>query len=460
MLSAHILRRSLVLQNGRIGSRGGKEIRVGARATYDGLSREYLSIRQDRLKITEGAWTYSQRPPADYPKQGWKLHVSATIFTATEVLRRVLDFLLQVDVVFKVARNLDVLIQINSGLDFSQVGKFMTIYCRDENQALSLAQKLRGLTQGLEGPEVPFDRRYAGIVYYRFGAFVGSRDAAGSVADRKGALHDDRRLPNRAVPAWLSDPFGGVDSSARLFSRGPIGRDYIVFRALSQRGKGGVYETLDLRATPARLSILKEGRRHGETYWDGSDGAERMKREVLVLRDLGHAGVPVPRVDRFFSQAGHRYVVMERLRGRPLLARGRARVVRPSWRRSQRIVDAVSMLLARIHTAGWVWRDCKPDNLLWDAGELRPVDFEGACRQSDTAALPWGAPQYTPTGIYNSFTRPSGTAEDDFALAVIAYQFGTGELPPKSPESQADRLKETECPTNLRQMILHQLQPW
>src|SRR2546423_5546012 len=106
-----------------------------------------------------------------------------------------------------------------------------------------------------------------------------------------------------AVPAWLEDPFQNVrPKSAR--PRGPIGLQLLAYKVRTQRGKGGVYEALDLSVSPARRVILKEGRRHGETDANGEDGYARIKQEGRVLRSLHKAGLPVPRIFREFVQDG------------------------------------------------------------------------------------------------------------------------------------------------------------
>ena len=99
----------------------------------------------------------------------------------------------------------------------------------------------------------------------------------------------------------------------------PFGIDLLPIKAIMQRGKGGVYKALDLSVLPARFVIVKEGRRHGESNWLGVDGFAQIKHEGGVLRQLERAGVAVPTVLREFTQGKSRYLVLEMVRGRPLL---------------------------------------------------------------------------------------------------------------------------------------------
>ena len=337
---------------------------------------------------------------------------------------------------------------------FSQIGKFLTIYPCSVADAVDLAQQLHAATRGLSGPKIPFDARYRrnSLVYYRYGSF--DRMGNGTIFDHSHRPHKDKRKPGCAVPRWLDDPFkpsnNGEGKPRWLKSRGPIGCDYIAFRAISQRGKGGVYEAVDLTVSPARVVILKEGRRHGETAWDGQDGYDQVKHEGKVLRSLERAGIPVPRVLREFTQDWNRYLVLEKIGRHPLLARHRMQPSRTSWRRAEIILDRLGGLLSRLHGTGWVWRDCKPWHIFLQSNETRLIDFEGACRIPETEVLPWSSLNYTPAPCQKSFSRRPGTLEDDYALGVILFQFLSGEFPAASAHGRTAVYKRTQCPDYLR----------
>lgn len=347
---------------------------------------------------------------------------------------------------------------MNSGLpQFSQVGKFLTLYPRSTPEAITLASALHAATRGLRGPEIPFDKRYRknSLVHYRYGAFGGTRKGAagaGIIRDPAGKAHKDKRAAGCAVPPWLDDPFQKPGAMARR-TPGPIGEDYLAFKAIAQRGKGGVYEAVDLSVSPARLVILKEGRRQGEIDLLGRDGYARVRHEGRLLRLLRRAEIPVPELYAEFTQNGKRYLVMEKIPGRPLLSRRRPQPARPSWLRAQKILDLALPLISRVHAVGWVWRDCKPCHLFMHRGAMRLIDFEGACRLDDTQAMPWSSPNYVPPICERSLSRRAGTLEDDYALGVIAFQFGTGKFPPAAALRRASLYRRTGCPNILRERI-------
>ncbi|HLM57952.1 MAG TPA: hypothetical protein VK422_17740, partial [Pyrinomonadaceae bacterium] len=167
------------------------------------------------LAPEDSIWRYYHPADPDAPTQGWKLHVSATVLSACEVLERVAPFLAARSVPYKAPRSLQELVKINSGLyyGYSQVGKIITVYPPTAGEAVELARELRGLTGRRPAPAVPFDRRFGGNVYYRFGAFAhmelehedGRRSPA--IRDPEGRLVPDARDAADAKPEWVSDPF-------------------------------------------------------------------------------------------------------------------------------------------------------------------------------------------------------------------------------------------------------------
>jgi hypothetical protein len=415
------------------------------------------------LPLADGHWAYSRPLREDDPIEGWKLHVSATILSAAEVFARTEPILRRNDVLFKVPSRLDLLKSLNTGLlDFSQIGKFLTIYPRSPSEALQLARELHRATYRLVGPRIPFDAQYrrGSLVYYRYGSFRPAPDGkSGFIHTPEGKRYRDKRAPGFAVPPWLKDPFQKATSPQKASKwRGLLRHQLLVVKAMAQRGKGGVYEAIDLSVLPVRHVVVKEGRRHGETNWDGRDGYTLIQHEGRVLRSLGKAGLPVPAVLREFPNQGNRYLVLERIVGRPLLTAKQIHPSKISCNRAERIVRQLSPILSKIHAAGWTWRDCKPSHILVHEGGVRLVDFEGACRTGQTDLPPWGSPDYVPPGINRSVARPAGTDEDDYALGVIAFQFLSGKFPPASTRKRSTIYRATRCPASLRSGIERLLQ--
>lgn len=414
---------------------------VGADVSPGTLHREWeeLCARHLPLGSEDSFWRFSRARAPEDPAQGWKLHVSATVLTACDVLRRVAAYLTARGVLFKAPRSLAELSQLNCGLyyGYSQIGKFITVYPKSTEQSLVIARALHRLTRGLSAPSVPFDLRYRpdSCVFYRYGAFdsltVGLPDGTQVPAIRTPdeSLVPDRRARGGAVPAWLTDPFPGRRARFR-HPASPLGTSIFAYKALSQRGKGGVYKALDVSGAPARLCILKEGRRHGETAWDGRDGYWRVRHECRALDALARAGVQVPAVYMSFQSEVNYYLVTELIDGSNLQEIISNDSAPPSPWRALQYGLLLSMLLAEIHSAGWVWRDCKPSNLMiTEGGAMRPLDFEGAYPVDDPDPAPWGTLGYVPPEWHDRTYPALGVAQDLYALGAVLHQLFYGRVP-------------------------------
>lgn len=388
----------------------------------------------------DSVWRYSRLPCGSDPEQGWKLHISATILSANRVFENVAPYLRNSRAMFKAPDSLLELEKINSGLyyGYCQVGKFITVYPRDPQEAVLLARRLHRLTYRLHAPTVPFDSRFQtdSCVYYRYGAFKemeienadGTRTPA--LRDMEGNYVPDLRYSEKAAPEWVTDPFADEESRrADEPIETPLKTTFRVFRSLAQRGKGGVYQAVDLSTRPPRLCILKEGRRYGELMWDGRDGCWMVKHEKRVLASLRAAGVAAPAVCSSFSLKNNYYLVTEFIEGESLQALLFRRRRRLSVSQVLNYATQLSALLSGIHTAGWIWRDCKPANLMVTKdGKLRPLDFEGACPIQRPDPTPWGTLAFTPPRHRRAGKMLLGPSDDLYALGAVIYFLLTGRL--------------------------------
>jgi serine/threonine protein kinase len=342
--------------------------------------------------------------------------------------------LIERGVTFKAPRSLIEVQKINSGVayPYSQVGKVFTVYPKNDKEAVILAQQLHQLTRRFSAPSIPFDLPFAdaGNVYYRFGPFRRVElDRAGdkvlATYGANGDLVPDKR--EEPKPDWVIDPFERHRPLSRRKTSPP--RELIrVFRALTQRGKGGVYEAIDFTGHTPQLCLLKEGRKHGEINWDGRDGAWRVRNEARVLARLAQAGVRVPAVRSSFEQGGNYYLVMEHLDSETLhrvLYRLRRRL--PLTRALDYSLQ-LATFISQMHRAGWVWRDCKPNNIIVTReGRLVPIDFEGAACINQPDYVPWGTPGFTPPE-WRDRKAPSHQADDLYALGAMIYLLLTGRI--------------------------------
>jgi hypothetical protein len=418
---------------------------TAARSLPDRLKREWVSLSSDFLPVPgkeDSIWKFSREAtPAD-PAQGWKLHISATVLTAGQVLAVVGPLLKSRGVLFKGPASLDHLSKLNSGLyyGYTQVGKCLTIYPRNDTEAIAIARKTLELTRDIPAPAVPFDLKFGGCVYYRYGAFrrhTPQQASAGApqILKPDGTTVFDDRKSVTAKPEWIEeDPFiqhvvGPVQNDASAQS------DFRVIRALGQRGKGGVYQAIDFSLPSPRVCLLKEGRRAGESSWDGWDGYSRVTHEASVLKSLSDEGAGVPRVFTSFEVENNIYVAMEFIGGKCLQEFLANMERRMSVAQVAHYGIQISEILSRIHAAGWVWRDCKPSNLiLTETKRLRPIDFEGAWRIDQPNAPRWASQSFAAPEV-NSSTYTPRPSQDLYSLGVILHYLLWGSLPSGDPLS-------------------------
>lgn len=382
------------------------------------------------IKSEDSVWRMNREKKSQEPLQGWKLHISATILEACDLFERVAPLLISEDVQFKAPKSLDDLFQINCGLyyGYRQVGKFLTVYPKTENQAVELAEKLHKLTEEFISITVPYDEQYLpeSSVFYRYGAFstIEIADTEGrkflALENPEGKLISDDRL--KAVPDWLTNPFpNGVKPSEKSFTGTPLGTTYRIFRAITQRGKGGTYQAVDFSQTELRFCIVKEGRSNGELTWNGQDGYFLVQNEFEVLEILKKKYDAVPQVFESFQIFGNFYFAMEYVEGKSLHDIIKLRRRRLSIGKVIKFAIETAEIIEKIHQAGWIWDDCKPANLILTTdNRLRPIDFEGAYQIGKGKPFDWKTKGFS--------NKTSGRLSDIYALGAVVYFLLTGRL--------------------------------
>ena len=436
---------------------------VSVRPSSRELMREWEELCARYLPVVgDSIWRYSRAITLIDPAQGWKLHISATVLTAGQILSKIGQYLTNRAVLFKAPCSLTEVNNLNCGLQYgySQIGKCITVYPLNAEQARVIAHRLDQLTRGEPRPSVPFDLCYrpGSSVFYRYGAFNlmtveqadGTRVPALRTPD--GSLIPDRRTSRDTVPSWTTNPFSKRPGKRAVGTDSPLGKSIFAYKALSQRGKGGVYKAIETRGDATRLCVLKEGRRHGETAWDGRDGHWRVEHEQHVLEELAASGIGVPEVYTAFTSRGNYYLVLELIGGLNLeeMIAHAPTPLTPS--QALEYGMQLSELLNDIHRAGWVWRDCKPSNLMVSSeGVMRPLDFEGAHPMDCPEQEPWGTLGYIPPELFSS----RGGAQDLYALGAVLHRLFGGKL----PSSNVKNARRDDLPPELSTLVESLLSP-
>ncbi|MFD3572177.1 class III lanthionine synthetase LanKC [Streptomyces sp. NPDC058667] len=387
----------------------------------------------------QGIWTVWGGPRTGLAEQGWKIHVSARLDRAQDVLDTVAGICFSEGVPFKhLSARLFFLFLHHKHSGRAQSGKFCAVYPPDTATARRLLERLRDALDGEEGPYVLTDRRFrdSRTVHYRYGSF-GARSRLRADGTREGLVRDgsgrevvDPRLPAWHLPAGITDPFVEREEEPHT---GPILiRDYEVTRAVRLSNAGGAYQARDRRT--GRAVFVKEARAHNGLLFDGTDAQQRLRHEYRVLREL-HASAPGvgPEPLDHFTEWEHDFLVTEYVAGQPLvgwlsrstpLARAdrTAESVAAYHEACRHLLAALDASVERVHAAGFRFGDLSLGNVMvTPAGGIRLVDFEAASAL-DEAPSGMGTPGFTPPpGLLRARTDP--LLQDRYGVSAVAFAF-------------------------------------
>jgi serine/threonine protein kinase len=425
---------------------------------------------RDRAKV----WIYVQNDRTVTPQQGWKLHISASIWSAEEVLRWVLPVLFTENADFKVASSFEVLGDLNEGVrNLSQVGKFITVYPINDDQAIRLATSLDKVTRGLDGPTIPSDRPLASgsLVHYRYGSFAGRQiqtplgEILSAIVTPDGDLVPDRRLPFYHVPEWTADPFiaAGIATEPPM-PQSVVGQYYLIIAKLHQSSQSAVYIAVDVKN--AQSCILKQVRLGATGGPKGYGAEDRLRHEARILAHLS-PDTRFPTVLELVEQEGELYLAMEDLQGETLETLMHGLLAKGCFLPSEQVVAwgrELCYMLDKIHAYGLVYGDLKPTNIIvTPSGQLSLIDFESTC-ELDSKARPYRLGTRGYISPQRAARKPAAVTDDIYSLGALLYFLATGAEPSRAPNAFAllDRppaLLNPAVGPELIDVITHCLEP-
>lgn len=384
------------------------------------------------------------------PRQGWKLHLSATTRNADDVLAAALPFLLDRHVGFKFVRAPNMLETLNSARSHrGGSGKFVTIYPAAED-VVEISDGLASILAEFEGPAILSDRRVqpGSIVHYRYGSFVGERVFTVDgmlihvLRDPNDEAHEDRREAWFVLPDWVTDPFDKAKTQAikpdKLAERTdgttprPVVLDgrYIVTTAIRHSNRGGVYFATELAT--GREVVVKEARPFTGTV-SGLAPDEAIRHEFRMLQLLQPA-ITCPEPLELFEQQGHLFLVESKLDGESLEQRvyeagGIVAASLPIVKQLE-IIDKLVELTDQCHSLGVILEDLKPSNIMINHDDdLALVDPETAIylADRDPRHIRGGTQEFSsPEHMSGAFPTP---ADDVYSMGATIFMVATGRAP-------------------------------
>ncbi|MFD6417508.1 class III lanthionine synthetase LanKC [Streptomyces sp. NPDC060194] len=405
------------------GPAGGEEYPLAGAVLPEGWTRTAL-----------GEWTCIGPPDPDIPMQGWKVHVSATLESADDVLDIVRDYAYSHPIMFKFLTSPTMLMLRNSKYgDRGSSGKFITMYPKDEEHLDEVLRDLDALLGGREGPYILSDLRWKeGPLYVRYGGYAArlSRQPGGEtvhcIEDPEGRLVPDVRGPSFKPPAWVELPAVVREALEDRNRAGGLGNfPFKITKALHFSNGGGVYKAVDTR--DGREVLVKEGRPHAGLDQLGTDAVVRLQREHDAMRALEGLDA-FPRVLDYRKGSQHWFLTREFVEGEQLggemvrlnpvvhSATDRSETLDPAaytdW--ALGILDRIEDAVGQMHARGLVFGDLHPNNvLIRPDGTVAFIDLETTSAVEGHGGQAMGAPGYcAPAGT-------TGTDVDRYALGCL-----------------------------------------
>ncbi len=417
-------------------------------------SEELLRIAQSALEIDQcrwfigrdGVWTHVTRVddsgnPNPLPKQGWKIHISATNRNSPEILKRASAILVKRGTTFKFANDIETLTLMTSKRwHRGGSGKFITVYPKNDSDFKELIEILYRAMEGLVGSYILSDRRYkdSKCVYYRYGGIIAETEK-NFMGQRSHVLYSptgekipDQRNPYFELPHWIKDPFPeDEETDADMGDEIHLNEGrYRIEKAIGFSNTGGVYLAHDNQQN--KQVVVKEARPGVELSPDGEDAVARLEQEANILRLLSGEGL-VPEVYDTFWDWENFYIAIEYLDADPMrivmLKESPLLHVWPTLQQSRdyyhlykkMFVDLLKAVQC-IHAKGIVIGDLSPVNIMIDKHDktVRLIDLEGAYEPSSGQIKDLHTPGFRPH--IEGRAKGSGFENDLYAIgAIILY---------------------------------------
>lgn len=199
---------------------------------------------------------------------------------------------------------------------------------------------------------------------------------------------------------------------------------YQVIREVGRGAMGTVYEAVDLAdGDKVAIKVLRH------TLQANPVARQRFQREVEAASRVDHPAII--RIRNWGEDPDRLYIVMDYVDGQPL-SKLLSPIAQYPLATTVYIVHQVASGLARVHRAGLVHRDIKPDNIMvLKDMEVKLSDF-GVVKLPDSSLTQageiWGTLQYMSPEQVQGRLDIDGKS-DMFSLGIVLFEMLTGKMP-------------------------------
>jgi serine/threonine protein kinase len=325
--------------------------------------------------------------------QGWIIHLSVIAPQLAELLHSLLPILLSNKLPFKIPNDRETARNILDGnVGYEQLGKVISIYPKNDQDALKLAKQLIPLTASYRGPAIPTDIHLGGVVYTRFGGINpilrqgNNGQMEEHIYDGKGELiKDDYPVPFQ-LPSGISWPFIELSIPEVKKTKANLRNIYRPMSILKPDPRGDVTKALYLKGLfRVGTCVIKAGKKNMLADDMGRDIQDRLAWQKDLYSELQDI-VRLPKILDFFEENGEIYMVMEFIKGKSLhdslveIHGNQKSWFQLSAAERTKILDWLIKIIAVIeslHKRSFVHRDIQPGNFIIDPeGEIVLIDTE------------------------------------------------------------------------------------
>lgn len=365
----------------------------------------------------------------------WILSVSIVLKQTAALLDIILPVAVKHHTPLKVVKNDTLHHYINVGaFGAEKVGQNMLLFPNSPESTVALIEELAILTNTFEGPMVNNMLRITSALYAGYCIVE---------AGKKNKFSRRFIVPATSLilPALKQFEYPKSTSIRWLKKR------YYCLSIIRRSCKGNIYKAIHFSLRNPGFCIIKEGIRNMVDDKQGRDIRDRLKWQYEVHNDLT-GKIRLPEVTDLFKKNDNCYLVMKRIKGKPLSDRVTSWYQRENWLSLHKRVKMqilsyyfnLLLLVEQLHQQQYIHRDIKDGNLLWlESGQPYLLDYElcySVKKRMPNPAFKSFAPGYqSPEQFFNP--QPQYT-EDIYALGSLLSYLLTGISPKKQIESSVD----------------------